>query len=123
MELQLGESSQTIALFRNILNVLSASSEDYFFLWDIDGEYVYFSENARQKYTLLDKGNSCSFEDWGRIVYPRDLPALLRNLDEIRQGKKDSHEMVYRVFSRSGEIVWVKCRGSCYITAAPLSGR
>jgi hypothetical protein len=38
----------------------------------------------------------------------------LNDLREIREGKKDTHEMDYRVSTRSGETVWIHCRGSCY---------
>ncbi len=114
MDIELEKSDQAIALFRNILNLLSASSEEYFFLWDISGRRVYFSENVRFKYAFLEKGSYCSFDEWSKQVYPRDLPALLHDLNEIRAGKKDVHEMEYRVFNRSGEIVWIRCRGSCY---------
>ena len=114
MDIELEQNGQAIALFRNILNLLSASSDDYFFLWDIIGKQVYFPDEVRPKYALLEKGNSCSFEEWSKIVYPQDLPALLQDLQEVKAGKKENHDMVYRVFNRSGEIVWINCRGRCY---------
>lgn len=114
MDTALDRNDQSMAQFRNILNLLSASSEDYFFLWDITSEQVYFTENVRPKYALLDKGDCCSFKEWSSIVCPQDLPALLEDLKEIRNGKKDDHDMVYRVLNRSGEIVWINCRGRCY---------
>ena len=110
MDTALDRNDQSMAQFRNILNLLSASSEDYFFLWDITSEQVYFTENVRPKYALLDKGDCCSFKEWSSIVCPQDLPALLEDLKEIRNGKKDDHDMVYRVLNRSGEIVWINCR-------------
>lgn len=114
MNMELEKSDQAIALFRNILNLLSASSEEYFFLWDVASKRVYFSENVRSKYALLEKGSFCSFAEWSSLVYPRDLSALLKDLKEIREGKKDTHEMDYRVSTRSGETVWIHCRGCCY---------
>ena len=89
MDTALDRNDQSMAQFRNILNLLSASSEDYFFLWDITSEQVYFTENVRPKYALLDKGDCCSFKEWSSIVCPQDLPALLEDLKEIRNGKKD----------------------------------
>ena len=93
MNMELEKRDQAIALFRNILNLLSASSEEYFFLWDVISKRVYFSENVGSKYALLEKGNFCSFDEWSSLVYPRDLSALLKDLKEIREGKKDTHEM------------------------------
>lgn len=114
MDADLTKSGEGITLFRNILNLLSGSSEDYFFLWDIINNRIYFSENVRNEYTLLEAGDSCSFEEWRKIIYPQDLPALLRDLDLIRKGRKDRHDMLYRVINRSGETVWINCRGRCY---------
>ena len=114
MDMELEQSGQTITLFRNILNLLSVSSEEYFFLWEIASGQVYFSQNVRGKYNLMTRGDSCSFAEWSGIVYSRDLPALLRDLQEIRSGRKDSHDMSYRVYNRSGQIVRITCRGHSY---------
>ena len=45
------------------------------------------------------------------IVHPSDMPALKEDLKMIANGLQDSHEMDYRWINRTGDIVWVNCRG------------
>ena len=110
----MGTGGEAITLFRNILNLLGISSEEYFFLWDIQAERIYFSENVRRKYALLDHGDSCTLDVWRSLIYPQDLPALLQDLDDLCRGVREDHSMSYRVFNRAGEVVRINCRGRCY---------
>lgn len=106
------EINKTIELFRSMLNFLSESSDDYFFLWDIPTGQLHLSEKIAEKYDLMQMGEkSCTLADWKRIVYPPDLPALSAQLEQIQRGETLLHDMEYRLINRNGEIVWISCRG------------
>lgn len=40
-----------------------------------------------------------------------DMPALAKELQEIKDGKKKYHSMFYRWLDTNGEPVWINCRG------------
>lgn len=106
------EINKTIELYHSMLNFLSESSDDYFFMWDIQSGQLYLSEKIAKKYDLLPSGaTSCTVSEWERIVYPPDLPDLKHQLDQICRGEIQLHNLVYRLVNRNGELVWISCRG------------
>ncbi len=106
------EINKTIELYHSMLNFLSESSDDYFFLWDIQAQQLHLSEKINLKYDLLQTGaTSCTLSDWMRIVYPPDLPELAEQLERIQRGELQLHNLVYRLVNRNGELVWISCRG------------
>lgn len=48
---------------------------------------------------------------WYPLVHEEDLPMLEEDLNKIFGGVKDYHQCEYRIRKRSGEYVWVRCRG------------
>lgn len=100
----------------NILKFLNESTDDYFFLYEIESGKIYFSGPIYKKYELLQKGEKfCTIEDWYNIVYENDLPALKEDLQKILSGKSSEHNMEYRIFNKEGRRVWISCRGKCQI--------
>ena len=47
-----------------------------------------------------------------RIIHPADQAAVLKSLNEIKEGKKETHNMDYRWINRKGEKVWINCHGN-----------
>lgn len=98
--------------YRSILKFLSESTDDCFFLLDMETQQLYLPDSIQKDYELL-RGNLdyCMMEDWYSIVHPKDLPALKESIRRVEQGEKILHDVEYRIINRSGEIVWVSCRG------------
>ena len=111
--MQLGsDQDKPIEMYRGILDFLEESTDDYFFLWDYAQERLYLSPRIREEYALMENGREyVKIEDWCRLVYPRDLPALEAALERIARGEDTAHSMEYRLINRRGEIVWINCRG------------
>ena len=117
MKFELGAEKE-IELWRNILNFLSESSDDYFFFWDFAAETLCFSGNIQARYPILQGGEGqCTVADWCQMVYPRDLPALEQDLEQVVRGEKLLHNMEYRVIDRAGDVTWISCRGKTHTDA------
>lgn len=48
---------------------------------------------------------------WGNKLHPEDREEYFQDLDEVFTGKKDTHNLVYRVLDREGNYVMCTCRG------------
>ena len=67
-------------------NILESTGSDYLFLWDLHSGAIHISGNVQKQYPIqLDDNNTCTIEDWYRIVYAKDLPALRRSLEYVAE--------------------------------------
>ena len=48
---------------------------------------------------------------WKAIVHPEDWERFYQSNMEVVSGKVDCHSVEFRAKKRSGEYVWIKCRG------------
>ena len=112
------ETEKSLEVYLNMLNFLSESSDDYFFLWHFSTQKLYLSESIRKNYNLMQHGEPCcTLDEWTQLVYARDLPALQEDLERIISGQQLTHNMEYRIFNRQGNAVWISCRGKSYLDA------
>ena len=104
-----------LSIYRSILNFLSESSDDYFFLLDITDERVYFPRSMGENYGIAQDGSgSCALEEWYRITHPQDLPALKASIQRLCSGEVGIQNAEYRIINRYGEVVWINCRGKVH---------
>lgn len=97
-----------------VLRFLSESTDDYLFLLEFSRGRLHFLGGIWEKFALKKQGDDwCTVEDWSRIVYERDRPALMEDLDQIYRGQRKEHNMEYRLVDREGKLVWISCRGRC----------
>lgn len=106
------EKDARIKNYLNVLEILSQSTDDYLFLWDMDKDENWFFGSVDAEYALRDKGRPTNTTaEMEAIVYPADRALLHEDLTEIASGKKQIHNMNYRWVNREGEAVWISCRG------------
>ena len=48
---------------------------------------------------------------WSNAMIEEDQEAWLDDMQLIHDGKKDYHDMEYRIYNKKGEVIWVSCRG------------
>ncbi len=99
-----------LSYYRTVLSLLSESTDDYIFIWVLETNSLFFDLAIREKYNIGEK-NVYEPIDYFNIVYPPDIPSLKEDLTEVLEAKKDYHEKVYRLVNKSGEKVWISCRG------------
>ena len=98
----------------DVLRFIGESTDDYLFLCDYQTGRLYLTGNISRRYAILEDGREyCTMADWYRIVYEKDLPALKEDLERIRLGRQTEHNTEYRLVDRSGNRIWVNCRGQC----------
>lgn len=98
--------------YKVMLQILSESSDDYLFLWDIGSQRVYFAapERLTLKYDLPSGRNYFFLDEWRHCVYYDDRKPLDDDLQKLIEGDKDSHDMVYHLVDRQQRRVLVHCR-------------
>lgn len=97
--------------FEYIMEVFRKCTDDYLFLMDLDKDYYNISEHVLEKFALPSSQFSDAAKILESIIYPEDIPALLRDLEELKNGSKTEHNMEYRWVDKNGKLVWISCRG------------
>ncbi|MDO5417627.1 MAG: diguanylate cyclase [Lachnospiraceae bacterium] len=96
------------------LSLLNETSQDDYFLWDFSCGQIFFGAMFFERFRFPDRtGNTCTIEEWLRLVYEKDRPALFAALDDIRQGRSRIFRQEYRLKDASGAVIWVQCSAAC----------
>lgn len=90
---------------------IAKSTNAYLYVIQGDTNLTRWSQNAVDNFELSGEYMYDMVKDWYQLVHPDDLLALKKDLDEVFQGQKDSHHCEYRVRKRTGEYIWIRCRG------------
>lgn len=97
--------------FDEIIRLYDPCMDDYLYAYDLKLDEYQISPHARDRFRLP----SDRFSDVARahesFVDMHDMPALAKELQEIKDGKKKYHSMFYRWLDMNGEPVWINCRG------------
>lgn len=105
-----------VEAYRNVLDFLNETSNDYYFFFDFYNATFYFSEKNLGKVSFFPKDRTfCTLEEWKSIVYPKDLPMLVAEFEGMQAGKYPIHNLEYRITNVRGELVWVHSRGKSQV--------
>lgn len=91
--------------------LLSESTDDYLFIWNIQSGFFHISENAFEELNIDHSIKEDVVSVWSSIMIDEDIPLWLNDMQLIQEGKKDYHDMEYRVCNKQGQVIWVSCRG------------
>ena len=120
-----GESKRRIALeggkgikqlqtekFLEFLSVLNQSTEDYLFLYEIEGDKAHFFGKILERYKIeCGEDSTVSMKQMADAIYPADRSTFLEGIREIIDGTKEEHDANYRLLLPDGNAVWLNCRG------------
>lgn len=94
------------------LRILAQSTEDYLFLLDIENDKNYFIGNISERYDIPKAGSETNtVQELLSITHESDREALSADLQRVIEGNSGEHNMDYRWVDRSGNAVWINCRG------------
>ncbi|NJJ35634.1 EAL domain-containing protein [Clostridioides difficile] len=96
--------------------LLSQSTEDYIFFWDINRNKFKISSAVFDEFNLSKDVDSDVVNCWSKIIYPDDVQVWEEDIQALIDGKKDEHNLEYRLINKYGEVVWISCRGKAYIS-------
>ncbi len=95
-----------------VFDALSETSVDkYIFLFNMNTGVSRWSKNAVEYFNLPDEYIEDAVQAWGSCVHPDDREMVYEDMGEIFSGKKNKHDMEYRVMNKEGCYVVCTCRG------------
>lgn len=95
----------------DFFDLFSRTTDDYLYMWDIQRGYFYISDNAYVDFNIDEGIKTDVVKEWAGIMVPEDRQRWLEDMQLIGDGKKDYHDMEYRIYNRAGHVIWVSCRG------------
>ncbi|HBF0594457.1 TPA: GGDEF and EAL domain-containing protein [Clostridioides difficile] len=112
------EESNSLSLdhIEIFFELLSQSTEDYIFFWDINRNKFKISSAIFDEFNLSKEIESDLVNCWSKIVYPDDVQIWKDDIQELLDGKKGEHNLEYRLINKYEEIVWISCRGKVYVS-------
>ncbi|HFL3270524.1 phosphodiesterase PdcB [Clostridioides difficile] len=115
------EESNSLSLdhIEIFFELLSQSTEDYIFFWDINRNKFKISSAIFDEFNLSKEIESDLVNCWSKIVYPDDVQIWKDDIQELLHGKKGEHNLEYRLINKYEEIVWISCRGKVYVSDEP----
>ncbi|MCC0663660.1 bifunctional diguanylate cyclase/phosphodiesterase [Clostridioides sp. ZZV15-6597] len=96
--------------------LLSQSTEDYIFFWDINRNKFKISSAIFDEFNLSKDMDSDVVNCWSKTVYPDDVKVWKDDIQALVDGKKDEHNLEYRLINKYEEVVWISCRGKAYVS-------
>lgn len=105
-------SQEVLEGYKHALEILSQSTDDFLFLHDMTEDKLWFYGNVDKDFAIRESGSDTNtIAQVMQVVYPGDRALLQRDLDALKNGEKDVHDLDYRWVNVRGQIVWVNCRG------------
>lgn len=96
-----------------LIETINRSTDDYLFIWDITADTRWFFGDIDKHYNIRKNGSETnSTPEMLKIIHPADSEAVLKSLEQIAKGEKDTHNMDYRWINRNGQKVWINCHGT-----------
>lgn len=97
-----------INYYRNVIELISKSTDDFLFLLDIEKNENWFFGDVDKRYNLRDKGRSTNtIDDMLNIVHPLDREMVRNDIDLILNGEKNIHDMKNSDGTVEMEYPWI----------------
>lgn len=97
--------------FNSVFKILSKSTDDYLFIFDIIEDHYNITERATEVFLLNKSDFYNAVAVINNCVYPEDRDLINRNFDLIKAGLASEQDLEYRLLNRSGNALWVSSRG------------
>ena len=112
MNADMSESiSVTRAQLQEVISHLDECTDAYLFIFDLRADTYYISPDALKTFDLPASRFDNASEHILSIVYPDDKAVLATDLEQIRTGGKDLHNLEYRWLNKNAKPIWISCRG------------
>ena len=105
------EAQEALRLSEERFSLAMDATQDALWDWDMTTGNVFRSERF---YEMLGrKSESCSAQvgDWHDWVVPEDYAAVQEGLTEYLAGRREKHEIEFRVLKPTGDVAWILSRG------------
>ena len=94
-----------------IINILNQCTDAFLFVFNLTQDTYFISPYARNIFDFPDEKLTNASHALMKIVYQEDQASLFTDLDLIKSGKKNEHNLDYRWVNKNGKAIWIRCRG------------
>lgn len=95
-----------------IIDLLQSSTDDYIYVYDLINDFYHISPHAVDRFHMDFHTFHDVVANHAKFVYPEDINLLQDDLNAMKLGFKDGHNLQYRWMDKNGDPVWINCRGS-----------
>lgn len=111
MTLKEGILSGDIQLYSQVFSLLSLCTDDYLFIYDLLEDKYVISDNVTNVFALEKSQFSNASAVLEKVIFPDDFPLLQEDLQALKDGEREVHNLEYRWLGVDGRPVWISCRG------------
>lgn len=97
--------------FDQVIDALSPCMDDFLFVFDLQRDCYHISQSALERFRIREASFSHATEELKKFIHPDDYEFLLDDIDQVKNKKKDFHNLQYRWLDHDGNAVWINCRG------------
>ena len=108
---QLEDTIRQLKQAENINNLILEGSTDYIYHLDVVNNICTFSPKAMEVLPLENNTFSNAMDRLLSFIVPEDRGIFLESFAPFLTGKSRYHKAEYRVMTKQGNIMWIKCQG------------
>lgn len=97
--------------FEKMIQLYNPCMDDYLYVYDLQNDYYRISEHATERFCLPGDSFEDAAEKHRQFVDTNDIEMLIKEINEIKIGKKKFHDLYYRWLDRKHQSIWINCRG------------
>lgn len=97
--------------FEKMIQLYNPCMDDYLYVYDLQNDYYRISEHATERFCLPGDSFEDAAEKHRQFVDANDIEMLIKEINEIKSGKKKFHDLYYRWLDRKHQSIWINCRG------------
>jgi PAS domain S-box-containing protein len=105
------KSEEALRVSEERFRLAMQATNDGVWDWDLKADQVYRSPAFFFMLGYEQDEFPPGFEDWKKRIHEEDQPEVLKTLDDYLAGKLSDYEVEFRMYHKSGEIVWILSRG------------
>lgn len=103
---------EAIQKFEAMIKILNPCVDGYLYIFDFEMDTFCISENAVERFCIPESKYGNATEEFATFVYAEDLPTLIEDIEKVKSGEKNFHNLRYRWLDRGGKALWINCRGN-----------
>ncbi len=97
--------------FCEAIKQFATCMEDYLYFYDISQDKYYISAKALERFAIPENLFTDVIETHRKFVYEEDIEMLISDLEKMKSGEKEEHDIEYRWIGKDGAPVWINCCG------------
>ena len=100
-----GKKNEHFKTYQEIAAEFSSCMNDYLYVYDIQSDTYYISEQATRRFAIPCNVFHNVLETHRQFVYEEDIEILLEDLQQLINGTKNEHNLRYRWIGIDGSLI------------------